>query len=202
MRFQNLPGVRMVNGLLWMIILAGIAFWIVSNALGLSLLGNGVVEERTTLSILRSQALTFLVTRRTSTQIVVSHQESNWAGQWHAVLWATVNIHYGIDLVKIQASDIRRDGDVAFVTLPKPEVLDFSIEPGSVGILSKSTVVPKIDDLLHDSHRQMLEGRLRQSALDFAQQRNMLPTRDELIKQLNDAVSLLANQGGVRLRFE
>jgi hypothetical protein len=202
MPFQNLPGVKMINCLLWMIVLAGAACWVVVNVFGLSLMGNSVVEEETTLSILRSQTLTFLVTRRTATQIVVEHQESNWAGQWRGVLWAAVNIQYGIDLAKIQAKDIRRDGNVAFVTLPKPEVLDFSVEPGSVGVLSKSTAVPKIDDFLHNSHRRLLEGRLRQAALDFAQQRDLLPTRDELIKQLNDAVSLLANQGGVRLRFE
>ena len=201
MKFRDLPGVRIINGLLWTIILAGATFWIVANYLAPSLPGS-VVEEETTLSILRSQALTFLVTRRTAAQIVVEHQESNWAGEWRGVLWAAVNIHYGIDLAKIQAKDIRRNGNVAFVTLPKPEVLDFSIEPGSVGVMSKSTAVPKIDDLLHNSHRRVLEGRLRQAALDFAQQRNLLPTRDELIKQLNDAVSLLASEGGVRLRFE
>jgi len=201
MRFQNLPGVRMINGLLWTVVLAGVACWVVINVFGLSPI-ESVVEEETTLSILHSQALTFLVTRRTATQIVVEHQESNWAGEWRGVLWATVSIHYGIDLAKIQARDIRRDDNVAFVTLPKPEVLDFSIEPGSVGVMSKSTAVPKIDDLLHNSHRRLLESRLRQAALDFAQQRDLLPTRDELIKQLNDAVALLASEGGMQLRFE
>ena len=48
MRFQNLPGVKMINGLLWMVILAGVAFWVVVNTLGLSL-RETVVDERTTL---------------------------------------------------------------------------------------------------------------------------------------------------------
>jgi len=201
MKFQDLPGIRMINGLLWMIILAGVAFWIVANSLAPTPMKT-VVETQSTLSVLRIQALAFLVTRRTTTQIVVEHHESNWLGQWRGVLWATVKIHYGVDLSNIQARDIRRDGDVAFVKLPEPEVLDFSIEPGSIGLMAKATALPKIDDLLNNSHRRMLESRLRQAALDFAQQRDLLPTRDELIKQLNDVLSLLAGEGDVRLRFE
>jgi hypothetical protein len=161
-----------------------------------------LVEKRSTLSILRIQALAFLVTRRTSTQIIAEHQESNWLGQWRGVLWATVKIHYGIDLAKIQAGDIRREDDITFVKLPEPEVLDFSVDPGSVGVLSKATAIPKIDDLLNNSHRRLLEGNLRQAALEFTQQRDLLPTRGELIKQLNEVVSLLTSEGGVRLRFE
>ena len=201
MKFQDSPGVRIINGLLWMIILAGAAYWIVVNSLA-TLPMKTVVEEKCTMSILRIQALAFLVTRRTSTQIVVEHRESNWAGQWRGVLWATVEIHYGINLAKIHAKDIRCDGNITFVKLPEPEVLDFSIDPGSVRVMSKATALPKLDDLLNNSHRRLLESRLRQAALDFARQRDLLPTRDALIKQLNDAVSLLASQGDVRLRFE
>ncbi len=201
MKFSYLPGVRMINGLLWMVILAGAAIWIVANSLAPTPMKT-VVEEKSTLSILRIQALAFLVTRRTSTQIVVEYQESNWIGQWRGVLWATVKIHYGVDVANIQARDIHLDGDVTFVKLPKPEVLDFSIDPGSIGVMTKATAAPKIDDLLNNSHRRLLESRLRKAAVDFAQQRDLLPSRNELIKQLNDLVSLLAGEGDVRLRFE
>jgi len=201
MKFQNLPGVRIISGVLWMVILAGAAYWIVVNSLA-TLPMKTVIEEKSTLSILRIQALAFLVTRRTSTQIIVEYRESNWAGQWRGVLWATVKIHYGINLAKIHAKDIRCDGNITFVKLPEPEVLDFSIDPGSVGVMTKATAAPKLDDLLNNSHRRLLESRLRQAALDFARQRDLLPTRDALIKQLNDAVSLLVSQGDVRLRFE
>ena len=68
--------------------------------------------------------------------------------------------------------------------------------------MAKSTALPKIDDILHNGHRRVLESRLRQAALEFAQQRDMLSTRTELIEQLNEAVGLLASEGGVRLRFE
>ena len=201
MKFCDLPGIRLINGLLWTIILAGAVFWIVANSLAPTPMKT-VVEEKSTLSILRIQALAFLVTRRTSTQIVIEYQESNWIGQWRGVLWATVKIHYGVDVANIQARDIRLDGDVTFVKLPNPEVLDFSIDPGSIGVMTKATAAPKIDDLLNNSHRRLLESRLRKAAVDFAQQRDLLPSRNELIKQLNDLVSLLAGEGDVRLRFE
>jgi len=68
------------------------------------------------------------------------------------------------------------------VKLPEPEVLDISIEPGTISFLSKSTALPKIEDLLNNGHRRVLEARLRESALEFAQQQDMLPTRDKLIE--------------------
>jgi hypothetical protein len=201
MKFQDLPGVRMINGLFGTIILAGAAFWMIANCLAPSPMET-VVEKKSTLSILRIQTLSFLVTRRTSTQIVVEHQESNWLGQWRGVLWAVVKLHYGVDLAKIKAGDIRCDGDITFVKLPEPEVLDFSIDPSSFGVMTKATSVPKLDDLLNNTHRRLLEGSLEQAALDFAKQQDLLPTRNELIKQLNEAVLLMAHEGGVRLRFE
>ena len=197
---ERLPGARIITGVLWVILIGGLAAYFFFNPAGFA--PGTRVDEHISLSVLRSEALTFLVTRRTATQVVVEHEESSWLGQWRGVLWATVHIHYGVNLAKIQARDIRRDGNVAFVKLPEPDVLDFSLEPGSVGVLSKSTAVPKIEDLLNNGHRRVLEARLRESALEFARQRGMLPTRDELIGQLNKAVSLLASEGGVRLRFE
>ena len=197
---ERLPGARTITGVLWVILIGGLMAYFFFNPAGFA--PRTRVDEHISLSVLRSQALTFLVTRRTATQVVVEHEESSWLGQWRGVLWATVTIHHGIDLEKIQARDIRRGGGVTFVRLPEPEVLDFAVEPGSVGVLSKSTAVPKIEDLLNNGHRRLLEARLRESAMEFAKQQDMLPTRDELVRQLNDAVCLLASEGGVRLRFE
>ena len=200
---ERLPGAKIFTGLLWAVLLVGLLAWLAMHFFNVGgLAPRTQVDEHISLSILKSQALTFLVTRRTATQIVVEHSESNWLGQWRGVLWATVRIHFGIDLAKITAQDIRREDGVAIVTLPEPEVLDFAIEPGSIGFLSKSTAVPKVEDLLHDGQRRLLEKRLRECAMDFARQRDMLPTRDQLVEQLNDAVVLLASRGGVRLRFE
>ena len=201
---QRLPGAKIITGLLWIILLAGLLAGLILRFLPnvVDIKPETQVEEHISLSVLRSETLAFLVTRRNVMQVVVEHGESNWLGQWRGVLWAVVTLRHGVDLTKITAQDIRHDGDVTVVKLPEPEVLDFAIEPGSVGFLAKSTAVPKVEDLLHNGHRRLLEDRLRQSALEFARQRDLLPTREALVEQLNEAVSLLASEGGVRLRFE
>ena len=202
MRFQDLPGVKMINGLLWMVILAGVAFWVVVNALGLSL-RETVVDERTTLSILRSRPMLFLVTRQIRTQIVIDHSESNWVGQWCGVLWGTVTISHGVDVHEIKDENLRREGEVVFVRIPEPRLLSFAVEPGSIGFLSKATAAPRLRDLLDGGgHRRQLEKRLHDQAMSFAREHDMLPDRTQIVEQLNDAAADLAKTVGIRLRFE
>ena len=203
MKFRDLPGVRIINGLLWTIILAGVACWVVVNVLGLSLMGNGVVDEKTTLSILRSRPMLFLVTRQIRTQVIIDHSESNWIGQWRCVLWGTVRISHGVDVHEIQADDLRREGEVVFVRLPKPHLLSFAVEPGSIGFMSKATAAPKLQDWLDGGgHRRQLESRLHDQAMSFAREHDMLPDRTQIVEQLNDAAAGLARTAGVRIRFE
>jgi len=202
MRFQDLPGVKMINGLLWMVILAGVAFWVVVNALGLSL-RETVVDERTTLSILRSRPMLFLVTRQIRTQIVIDHKESNWAGQWRGVLWGTVRISHGVDVNEIKDKDLRRKGQVVFVRIPEPRLLSFAVEPGSIGFMSKATAAPKLQDWLGGGgHRRQLESRLHDQAMSFARERGMLPDRSQIVEQLNDTAAGLAKTAGIRIGFE
>lgn len=159
------------------------------------------VDTEATLSILRSEALTFLVTRRVTTQIVVEHTESTWWSDWHGVLWATVRVHYGVNLKDLKVEDIHREGDVIVVHLPPPKLLDFAIVPGSVGYLTKATSVAKIDDLLHNGHRRILEAHLAEAALAFAMHHDQLPTREQIVRQLNAATGLLESNK-IRLRFK
>lgn len=179
----------------------GVGFW-VARSVPISWLGTRV-DERTTLSILRSEALQFLVTRRTATQIVIEHEESNLLGEWRGVLWATVHWRWGVDLKKIQAQDVHRQGEQILCRLPEPELLDFSVEPETMGFMSKSTVVPKLLDLMRgDWQRRILEMQLRERAMKFAKDRNLCPTRRELIAQLNDAAAAIQVATGLQIRFE
>jgi hypothetical protein len=192
-----------MTAVLWAIILLGTALWIVSKYWPQrSLLPPPKIEETITVSVLRSEALTFLVTRRTVTQIVIMHEESSWLGEWRGALWAVVDFRYGVDLQKLTDADIRQDGNVVTIHLPDPELLDFGIQPGSIGMLTKSTASAKIEDLLHNGHRKELERRLHTQALDFARQNGLMPTRQEIIRQLNEATPLLKGRAGLELRFE
>jgi hypothetical protein len=202
MRFYTLPGVRMINGLLWIIILGGAAFGIVANYLGPSLT-RSVVDEKTTLSILRSRPMLFLVTRQIRTQIVIDHSESNWIGQWRGVLWGTVMISYGVDINEIKNDDLRREDGMVFVRIPEPRLLNFSVESGSIGFISKATAAPKLQDWLGGGdHRRQLENRLHDQAMKFAREHDMLPDRAQIVEQLNDTAASLAKTAGIRIRFE
>ena len=202
MKFRDLPGVRMINGLLWTIILAGAAFWIVAHYLSQKPMRT-VVDERTTLSILRSRPMLFLVTRQIRTQIVIDHRESNWIGQWRGVLWGTVTISHGVDVNEIKDEDLRREGEVVFVRIPEPRLLSFAVEPGSIGFMSKATAAPKLQDWLDcGGHRRQLEKRLHDQAMSFAREHDMLPDRSQIVEQLNGAAASLAKAAGIRIRFE
>lgn len=170
--------------------------------------GRPRINEKATLSILRSESLAFLVTRRTVTQVVVEHEQADLLGDWHGVLWATVSWRWGVDLTKIQERDIRRlrrpDGSEAvIVRLPEPELLDFGVEPGSTGFMSKSTFVPKMREFFFTgSQRAHLEARLKEHALEFAGEEGLLPTRKDMVRQLNDATGAVKAATGFELVFE
>ena len=57
------------------------------------------------------------------------------------------------------------------------------------------------DAQLHE-HRRRLEQALQQRALEFAGRQGMLPTREEIVRQLNTAVSTLSASAGVSIHFE
>ncbi len=169
----------------------------------LSSITRPAIDEKVTLSILRSESLSFLVTRRTATQIVVDYRESNILGDWRGVLWATVNWRWGVDLKKITEKDIRRQGETIFCRLGEPELLDFGIQPGSEGFMSKSTAVPKVLEIARGGwQRGELEGRLYARSKEFAEKNQLRPSRDEIVRQLNDATAAVKAATGLDIRFE
>jgi len=162
-----------------------------------------VVNEKATLAILRSEAMSFLVTRRTTTQIIVEHEESNWLGSWHGVLWATVSWRWGVDLGKLTEKNLRREGDTLVCRLGEPELLDFGVEPNSIHHMSKSTAVPKVINIFSDGwQRVVLESRVQDYAMKFADDNKLRPSRNEIVRQLNDAAATLKTATGFELRFE
>lgn len=191
------------------VVLLGTGAWIGSSLMGRpggmfdAVLPKRTVDEKVTLSVLRSEALTFLVTRRTTTQIVVEHREADWLGQWQGVLWATVNWTWGVDLSKLTEKDLRREGEVIFVRLPEPQMLDFGIEPGSQNFFSKSTVVPKLQEVFNTGQQQkILQDEIHARSMSFARDNKLCPTREQMVRQLNETTSAFKKATGMELRFE
>jgi hypothetical protein len=189
---DKLPGARVIAPILWLVLLGGIAVWLFVTFHVAGLTPAKKIEENVVISLLKSELLTFLVTRRTSTQIVVEHNESDLLGEWRGVLWAKVSWRWGVDLNKLKAENMHRHGNSWVVDLPEPELLDFAIVPGSVGCLTKATLVPKVADFCRGgSIRQALEARLGVQAMKFAGENGMLPSRAEIVRQLNEAIKPL-----------
>ena len=110
-RIDRLPGAGVIAPILWLILLAGLVAVIAVHWWGLLPIPTTKVDQKVTLSLLKSEAIKFLVVRRAATQIVVEHEQEDWLGHWQGALWATVQFHHGIDLDKVREPDIRREGD-------------------------------------------------------------------------------------------
>lgn len=192
---------RAAPSALWLVVIVGLGLWVVRH---LDPEPNSpTVDQRTTLSLLKSEPLLFLATRRTVAQIVVERHEGSWSGDYQAVSWATVRWTWGVDLSRLADDDIRMVGSGWVVRLPEPELLEFSIEPGSLRSFSKATAIPRLQEYLdHEDRRAALEASLREQAMRFARVNQLTPTRTQLVSQLNDAARVLLAGDGRSLRFE
>ncbi len=198
MRVDRLPGAKVFAPILWVVLFGGLAaaiffqwrFWQATK-----------IDERTTLSLLKTEPVKLLVLRKTTTQVVVEYEEEDWLGHWRGVLWGVVVMHYGCDLDKISQADLRHDGDTVVVRLPEPQLLLFAMEPDSIGIMTKSTAAPKVVDLLHNGHRRLLEERFRRRAVEFAKGHDLMPPKSQIVRELNEAVASF-REAGLRIRFE
>ena len=161
------------------------------------------VNEKITLSLLKSEAMSFLVTRRTTTQLVVEHNESNLFGDWNGVYWVTVRWNWGVDLSKLTDKDLRHEGDKIVCHLPEPELLEFTPLLETEGFFSKSTFVPKIQEMFNGGQqRATLRALLMQKAMKFADEEHLRPSRRQIAEQLNSSSSFIKKAVGADVVFE
>lgn len=183
-----------------------VAAWFVSVRIfgggGPGLLGTQV-SEKATLSVLKSEAMSFLVTRRVTTQLVVEHNESGIFGGWDGVYWVTVRWNWGVDLSKLTEKDLHREGDKIVCRLPEPELLEFSPLLETEGYYSRSSLVFKIKEMIKSGQqRATLRALLQKKAEKFAQDSGLRPTRKQIADQLNSSNSFIKKAAGVEVVFE
>jgi len=160
-------------------------------------------DDRLTISLLKTEALSFLVTRRTTTQLVVEHSESSLFGGWDGVYWVTVRWNWGVDMSKLQDKDFRREGEVIVCHLPEPELLEFNPMYDTEGFYSKSTVLPKLKEMFNGGRQKaQLRDLLLQKAMKFAQQEHLCPTRAQIAEQLGKSGAMIKRATGTEIRFE
>ena len=157
----------------------------------------------TTLSILQSDKMLFLVTDKITTQVIVEINENSLIlGKREGVLVATVKMYYGVDLKKVTAENIALEGNVMVITLPQPEELDFVIDPASMRSIIKRSGLNVITDYAMNKN---LEGELREKikreAYAFLNRHDLMPTKRSVINQLRDFSGLITSETGMAVEF-
>lgn len=162
-----------------------------------------VVEKRT-VELLKSEAMAFLVTDRLVTSVLVEAREDNLIlGRREGYLIARVKLFYGVDIASMTASAIKRRGNKLVIALPPPRLLDFSVDFDKSRYVSKRSGLAAIADSITD--KNMLAGlyqKLQSEALlDLANDGQLLPTREAIVRRLNAYNRLLSSYLGVAVEF-
>jgi hypothetical protein len=190
----------LLNLILAILILIGIAWGAVSIYRSLTLVAR---TEKTVLTILKSENLSFLVTDKLTSQICVEISENSpLLGKREGILIGTVTMYWGIDLTKINPSLIKNQGGIV-VTLPEPQELDFSMDPSSLKYITKRSGLNVIADyvMARDIEKELRE-QMKESALKFFKDKNLIPSKAQIISKLDSFFSPISIQFGMKITFE
>ena len=174
-RWAGVPVIRLTLAAVLGALLV-LALWPVVRAARAFLVRERV--ERATLTVLRSEELTFLATDRLVSQISVEITENSpLLGIREGVLIATVRLYYGVDLRRLGPASVGRAGrDRLVVRLPDPEPLDFAVDPSSFKYITKRSGLNVIRDFaLNKDLEAELRTRLQPFAMQFFREQGLLP---------------------------
>lgn len=157
-----------------------------------------------TLEILRSEQLTFLVTDKIVTQVIVHVDNSHWlTGTDKALIYTVVTMYYGVDLKKLTDEDLERNGDTVWVTIPEPEILDISVDLEGIQVFeSKSGIVRLVDLVKGENTTLNLLADFETESRKLAEDAGMFPSRDKILLNLNSFAPLFSEQTGLIIIFK
>jgi hypothetical protein len=160
--------------------------------------------EKSILTLLKSENLSFLVTNKLTTQVVVDiTNNSPILGKREGILIGTVSMYYGIDLKEIDPSSVKRYNNVLTIKLPAPKELDFSVDPCSFKYITKRSGLNIIADyVMNKDIEAELRTNMKKSAEKFFTDHNMFPTHKSIINQLNNYFEPFIAQFGMEIKFE
>ncbi len=156
-----------------------------------------------TLEILRSEQLAFLVTDKIVTQVIVHMDNSHWlTGTDRSLLYTVVTIYYGVDLKKLTEDDLERRGDTVFVDVPEPQILDISVDLKNIQVFESKSGLVKLVDLLKGENTVLdLLAEFEISSRKLAEDAQMFPSREKLLSNLNSFAPLFSEQTGLVIIF-
>ena len=159
--------------------------------------------EKQTLTLLQSEAMTFLVTDRIASQIVVSVSESNiLLGQREGYLIGTASLYYGMDMKELTKDSIQLRDHEILVTLPPAKELDFAVDLESLQFISKvSGTVALVDWLKGKDMYADLRAQFKPKAIEYMKKNGMIPDRQKILGRLNSMSALLTEHIGLKVTF-
>jgi len=159
-------------------------------------------SDQAVIQVLRSEELAFLVTDRIVTRIDVEMNErSIWAGGRRGFLLATARVYAGVDLKAIKDSDVREEKDVVYVTIPRPSILDISIDSDWRFMDSKTNTWALVDWMTGRDVEAEMRSQLRRRTQEFVLVNKMLPEPQRVLQRLNGYAAVLTNRVGKRVEF-
>lgn len=160
--------------------------------------------EKSILTLLKSENLSFLVTNKLTTQVVVEITDNSpILGKREGILIGTVSMYYGMDLKEIEPYSVKRDNNVLAIKLPSPKELDFSVDPASFKYITKRSGLNVIADyVMSKDIESELRTSMKKNAEKFFTEHNMFPTRKSIINQLNNYFGPFAAQFEMEIKFE
>lgn len=159
--------------------------------------------QKQTLEVLQREQLSFLVTDSIVTQTVVELKENNLLlGKREGYMIAKVTLYYGVDLSKITANDISREGRRIFITIPPPEELTFSVDLDTVRYLTKRSGLQVLTDWATDRNQKAeLRSLFKGATYNFLRQEELLPQREDIVSRLNQSSGIFKESLGLEVVF-
>jgi len=160
------------------------------------------IEERI-LQLLRSEDTCLLVTDRLTQQVIVHVDENHLLrGRRTGFVTARVRAWGGLDMSKISRSDLRKNGAVIEIIVPKPEIFDIAVESKSMRFVTKMTGIQIAHDYLKGRNlREELMRKIEETARNEIGRNTYLPPREKLLSRLNSHLGELMAELGVTIRF-
>ena len=159
--------------------------------------------KRSVISILRSENISFLVTNKISSQILVEKTDLSILGERTGILIGNVTLYYGINLNEIPIDSVLINKNEIIIKLPHAKPLDFSIDLSSLKFLKRERGFEKIKGLFVDDDklREEIQDVFYKEALFFFKSNNMLPKDEDVLKSLEIIKNIISLKTGLKTTF-
>jgi len=166
-----------------------------------SIIGFDTVVE-STMSIIKSEDVMFLVMKRITSQIIVEKTDFNvFLGKREGVISCLVNMNYGINLRKINENSFQRVGAELYIKVPEPEEFDFAIDPNYRFFGKESGWNIIMDNIIDKNLEVETRSLIKEQAYAFFKNHDMIPSKNTMLERLNRYSQIISDNIGLEVEF-